>query len=431
MALALPIIGGMLSQNVLNLVDTAMVGTLGDAALAAVGFGSFVNFFASAFVLGLSAGVQTFASRQFGADPQGSTAQPLNGGLLLAVSMAVPWCVLLAATAPFWLPYLIEDEEVVVQGIPYLRARLLAMPAMAANFAFRAYWNATNRSAFHFRTLLVMHSANVLLNALLIFGMAGFPRLGAFGAGLASALATYLGTVVHGFLAVRHARQAGFLRSWPEHDLLRRMLHVSVPAGVQQAFFAGGMTAFLFIVGRMGTAELAATNVLLNLVLLGVLPGLGFGLAAASLVGQALGRRDAQDARRWGWDVVLLASVCVALVSVPALVVPRPLLSLFIHERATLAMAVLPLRVVAASLCVDTVGLVLMQALIGAGDTRRVMVASVMLQWLVFLPAAWMIGPTLGLGLAAIWLAWCLYRLLQTFVFACFWQQGRWAQVRL
>ena len=66
MALALPIIGGMVSQNVLNLVDTAMVGHLGDAALAAVGFGGFATFMATAFITGLSSGVQAMASRRLG-----------------------------------------------------------------------------------------------------------------------------------------------------------------------------------------------------------------------------------------------------------------------------------------------------------------------------------------------------------------------------
>ncbi|MDH3728808.1 MAG: MATE family efflux transporter, partial [Myxococcales bacterium] len=142
LGLALPIIGGMLSQNVLNLVDTAMVGTLGDAALAGVGLGGFANFLLSSFVLGLSAGVQAMAARRVGEGRRAETAIPLNGGLLIALIIAVPWSATLIALAPEYFPWLTTDPSVVEQGVPYLRARLFAMAAMGMNFAFRGYWNA-------------------------------------------------------------------------------------------------------------------------------------------------------------------------------------------------------------------------------------------------------------------------------------------------
>ena len=78
MLLALPIIGGMVSQNILNLVDTAMVGTLGDAALAAVGLGGFVNFMFIALILGVSTGVQVMTARRKGEGRFGDLALPLN-----------------------------------------------------------------------------------------------------------------------------------------------------------------------------------------------------------------------------------------------------------------------------------------------------------------------------------------------------------------
>ena len=99
LGLALPIIGGMASQNVLNLVDTAMVGVLGASALAAVGLGSFANFMASAFITGLSAGVQAMASRRLGEGRESESAVPLNGGLLLAGGLALPLSAVLILNA--------------------------------------------------------------------------------------------------------------------------------------------------------------------------------------------------------------------------------------------------------------------------------------------------------------------------------------------
>jgi putative MATE family efflux protein len=180
----------MLSQNVLNLVDTAMVGTLGDAALAGVGLGGFANFLFSAFILGISAGVQAMAARRVGEGRLSETAIPLNGGLLIALVIAVPWSALLITLAWEYFPVLTNDAAVVEQGVPYLRARLFAMFAMGMNFAFRGYWNAVDKSILYMRTLISMHVVNIFLNWVLIFGNLGAPELGAQGAGVASAIAT-------------------------------------------------------------------------------------------------------------------------------------------------------------------------------------------------------------------------------------------------
>ncbi len=426
--LALPIIGGMLSQNVLNLVDTAMVGTLGDAALAAVNLGGFANWLTMAFITGLATGVQAMAARRLGEDRSSEMAIPLNGGLVQAVVLGVPLSALAFWAAPALFPYLNDDPAVLEHGIPYLRIRLVAMTAVAMNFAFRGYYNGVNLSRLYMGTLVVMHISNLLLNWLLIFGNLGLPEMGTQGAAAASAISAVLGTMVYFMLALRHALPAGFLRGVPSWDTFRTMLKLAVPSGIQQVFFAAGMTAFSVIVGMIGTAELAATGVIINLMLVAILPAIGFGLAATSLVGQALGRKDEDDAKRWGWDVARVAAVTVAVFTLPAVLFPEPVLHVFLREPDTLALALRPFQVLAAVIWFDAIGLVLLNAHFGAGDSRTVMVVSIVMQWLLFLPAAYVVGPVLGGGLLAIWSAQAVYRCLQTLVFAASWRRGRWAK---
>ena len=421
----------MLSQNVLNLVDTAMVGTLGDAALAGVGLGGFANFLFSAFILGLSAGVQAMAARRVGEGRLGETAIPLNGGLLLALALAVPWSAVLIAFAPDYFPVLTSDAAVVDQGVPYLRARLFAMFAMGMNFAFRGYWNAVDKSILYMRTLIMMHVVNIFLNWVLIFGNLGAPELGAAGAGVASAIATVFGTASYFLLGRSYARDAGFMHGLPERTTMATILRLAAPAGLQQFFFAAGMTVFLMLVARMGTPELAATKVIIDLMLVGILPGIGFGLAAASLAGQALGRGEPGDAMQWGWDVVRMAVLVVGGLSIPAILAPEWLLSGFIHEASTLDIARNPLRLVAGFLFIDAVGMVLMNALMGAGDVRRVMLISTGFQWLIFLPLVYLLGPVMGFGLVVVFAAQAAYRGLQALTFALMWKRGRWQSIEL
>ncbi|MEZ4223654.1 MAG: MATE family efflux transporter [Polyangiaceae bacterium] len=429
--IALPIIGGMVSQNVLNLVDTLMVGQLGDVALAAVGLGSFANFMCTAFVTGLSTGVQAMSARRVGEGRSSEQAVPLNGGLLLAMSLGFVLSAVLMLTAARWFPLLSNDAALTQEGVPYLQARLTAMVAVGMNFSFRGYFNGVGQSRLYMRTLVIMHATNVVISYVLIFGTFGAPRLGSLGAGVGSAIATWVGTATYVVLALKHARSSGFLRGLPDSSTLRTMLRLSLPAGFQQLFFAAGMTAFFAIIARVGTRELAASNVLLNLLLVALLPAMGFGLAAASLVGQALGKKDEADARRWASEVMRLAFVLISLLALPALVAPQWVLAPFLHDPATLEVGRWPLRLIAAGMPIDTLGLVLMLSMQGAGDTRAVLVVSVVMQWLILLPAVWVVGKLLALGLIGIWMVQLVYRVAQAGVFAALWRRGGWARVRV
>ncbi len=431
MALSLPIIGGMVSQNVLNLVDTAMVGQLGDTALAATGMGSFANFVSVAFITGMGSGVQAMVARRKGEGRDSEVAVPLNGGLLMALGLALPLCALLYLLAPTLFPLLVDDPAVQAVGTDYYRLRLIGVAAVGMNFAFRGYWNGVGLSKMYLGTLIVMHTVNIFLNWVLIFGKLGMPAMGAPGAGLATSISVWAGSAVYVFLCWRHARPQGFLRGLPDRGTLLTMLRLAVPAGIQQELFAAGYLSFFWIVGQVGTRELAAANVLLTLTLVAVLPGLGFGLGAASLVGQALGRGDPEDARRWGWEVVRIAAGVMGLLGLPMLFAPDAILGVFLEDPDTLALAVPALQIVGGAIVFDAVGMVLLNALLGAGAARQVMAVAVGAQWLVGLPLAWLVGPVLGWGLTAIWASQVGWRVLQAGVFALLWQRGDWQRIRL
>ncbi len=421
----------MVSQNVLNLVDTAMVGTQGTAALAAVGIGSFANFMAFAFITGMSAGVQAMAARRLGEGRTDIMGVPLNGGLLLAVALALPWTVILLYAAPHVFTILHDDPAVREIGTPYLQARLLGMVGVGMNFSFRGYWNGVGRSQLYLRTIVIIHVVNIVMNAVLIYGLLGVPALGAVGAGVASSIATYVGTGVYIYLGLLHARRAGFLRGLPELSVIKTMLKLAVPAGAQQLFFAAGYTVLFWIIGQVGTAELAAANVLLNVLMVAILPGLGLGLGAASLVGQALGRDDPADARAWGWDVVKVGVVVMGALGVPMVLFPGPLLGIFISEPGVVELARLPLQIVGAGVAFDAVGLILLNALLGAGASRTVMTVGVGLQWGLAVPLSYLVGPVLGHGLLGIWTVQIGYRILQAGCFSVIWQRGRWMRIQV
>ncbi len=430
-ALALPIIGGMVSQNVLNLVDTAMVGTLGDAALAAVGLGGFANFMCQALILGISTGVQATASRRKGEGKLDRMAVSLNAAIFLILVVAPPLTAVLYFLIPYAYHLLNNDPEVMAQGIPYLQLRVLAIVCVGINFSFRGYWNGINRSMLYMSTLIVMHASNIFMNWVFIFGNLGAPEMGAPGAGLATTLSTVLGVATYFFLGFRHAHKNGFLKILPRRDEFMTLIRLSLPNSVQQLFFAAGFTTLYWIIGKVGTMELAAANVLINVTLVALLPGIALGLASATLVGQALGREKVDDAAQWGWDVVKVGMLVMAGLGLPMWIVPDLLLSIFIHNPETLDTARLPMRLVGLTMGLEAIGMIMMNSLLGAGDTRRVMMVSISFQWFLFLPLAYLVGPVAGWGLLAIWILQGGYRILMGLVFANMWRRRGWAGIKV
>lgn len=422
----------MVSQTILNLVDTLMVSKLGANAIAAVGFGGFANFLGIAFITGMSAGVQAIASRRKGEGRDSDTAVALNGGLVLVAAIAIPMSGVLFFIAPHLMALLSTDSKVVEIGSPYLQVRYLGMIAVGANFAFRGYWNGVDKSRLYLRTLVVMHLANVGISYVLIFGALGAPEMGATGAAIGTTASVFIGTVYYFMLGVTHASSAGFLRGIPDRKTIVSMLRLSIPSGLQSLFFAAGLTSLFMIVDRIGTLEVAAMNVLITVTMVAFLPGLGLGLAAATLVGQALGRKDVDDAEAWAWDVVKVGITIMLFLGLPMAIFPEVILgAFFADEPEAMELAILPLRLSGLTVWIEAILMVLLNSIMGAGATKIGLFVNVGLQWGLFIPVALLVGPVLGGGLIAVWLARIVYRAVQAGVLMFIWRRRMWANIEI
>jgi putative MATE family efflux protein len=421
----------MVSQNLLNIVDTAMVGFLGDPALAAVGLGGFVVFMCQALILGISTGVQSSAARRKGEGRIDRAAAVLNTALLLVLVIAPVFSLVLIQLAEPAYPYLNSDPEVIERGVPYIEWRLGAIVFVGMNFAFRGFWNALDLSKLYMNTLIIMHACNIVLNYVLIFGNFGAPAYGVTGAGMASAISMAIGTAIYFYLGFRHVEKGAFLRGLTNAQETASLIRISLPAGLQQLFFAAGLVAMFWIIGRIGTPELAAANVLITVLLFAILPGLALGIACTTLVGQALGARDTDDAYRWTWDVAKVTVILLTVLGLPMWLVPDLVSSIFIHDPSTRELARWPMRIMGLTMPIEAISFAFMHGLLGAGDAKRVMLVSIGTQWLVFLPLAYLVGPFLGFGLLGVWLLQGGSRALQSFLFTEMWRGRKWQHIKV
>ena len=256
LAIALPIMAGMSSQSLLNLIDAAMVGTLGSDALAAVGIGGYANFMTVAVVIGIGAGVQAMVARRKGEERTSEMAVPLNSGLLLVLLFSLPIFALAYYFATPLMHLLLKDPEVAVISHDYYLARLFGIFAIGLNFAFRGYWNGINKSTTYMQTLIAMHIFNVVISYGLIFGRFGLPEMGATGAGVGTTLSLYFGSALYFIQSWSGARQHGFLHALPPKTEIKMLLKLAVPNSLQQFLFSAGLVTLFTIIGMVGTNEL-------------------------------------------------------------------------------------------------------------------------------------------------------------------------------
>ena len=429
--LSIPIIGGMISQNLLNLVDTAMVGQLGASALAAVGVASFAVFMSNAIVLGLSSGVQAVASRRVGEGRLSHAGVPLLSGLIIALLLGVLITLLLYPIVPQLFAALNDDATVREMGSAYWRIRLFATVFMGMAYAFRGYFNGIGQPKYYLQSLVAIHILNVLLNYLFIFGNAGFPAMGTDGAALASTIATVVGTLFYFYLSVFKLKHLNIFKVLPSRSDIVSVLKLTLPSGAQQFMIAASMSSLFWIVGHLGVVQVAALNILINILMLCVLPGFGFGMAAATLVGTSLGEQSPAQAKRWAYDVALMGGMTTLSLSLIIIIFAQPILEVFTHDQATIEAALTPLMLTGGLVFLDVMGVVMMNSLLGSGDVKIVLKTNLMSQWLLFFPAGLALVFIADASFITVWLMFIFSRLLQGLIYWREWHLERWGKLVL
>jgi len=419
------------STLMMSLIDLAMVGSLGNYAVAAVGLSTFGHSLVLAFLMGISPAVQGMVARRRGEGSKEPLCLPLNAGLLAAVVVGLPLSILCYSVTPFIFSMISSDPGVVAVGVPFLRTLYTAIVATGFHCAFKGYWAGMERPKVYMLIVLFENVLNFAGNFILIHGRYGAPKMGATGAAVSTVVSLWIGVIINFVLIWALYRKDGFLKVRPERALLARIFKIGVPATMQEFFYSAGYIAFLWIVGQVGTAELAAASVLVRITLVMVLLAMSLGSASATLVSKSIGEGDFAGAAQWGWDAGKLGVFGITLLGVPLFLFPERFLSIFLSDPHTIAVALIPLRMVAATTGLGSLIWIFAYTLYTVGDGKRVTMISFSTQWLFFLPAAWLVGPYLKYGLLQIWLVQMAYGVIATALITSIWADGRWKTIKI
>jgi multidrug resistance protein, MATE family len=432
-ALGFPVVLQNLANTFMQVVDTAIVGQLGAAAFAGVGFAGIWYWTAQCFFVGLASGVQSFVSQAHGAGEERACGPWIWRALLVAVPCAVVALALLAATYPLLLTLLQPAPELWEPSTQYIRTRALGVAGLLCGTTLHSFLRGTGDMRTPLVASVIANVANAALAYGLVYGVAGLPRMGVSGAGLATACCEYLYAGILLWATLRRPMRERYATapSWPRLPDVRRFLRTSAPIGGTWLLDMIPFALFTTLITRMGASSAAASQAFLVLLHLSFMQVVGIQIAASTLVGRYVGARDLAAAELSHRSAVWLALALSAVASFVFVAAPGPLLRIFTEDAAVLSLGMPLLWLGAAFNLFDAVAIVASGSLRGAGDTRFPFWVQTALAWLVFLPISWVLGVWLEGGLLGAWIGASIYSLALSIVFVLRFRSGAWKSIRI
>ena len=379
LSIAVPVTLQNLLASSFTLIDTMMIGRLGDTPLAAVGMAGKWTWFLTIVFFGFSSGASVFISQFYGAGDDAGMRRTY--GLMTVGTQAASLLFMLAALLfPEGIVRLFSpDEQVVALGSSYLRIIAVSYPFLALTRGGGTLLQSTGRVMIPFVGSLISVAVNIVLNALLIFGLCGFPALGVQGVAIASLTSSIVGAlVIYGGIT------GGFIR-----DFAR----VSMPAMLNESAWALGNLLYSSVYGHMGTGAYASITVVKSIEDLTSVAVMGLCSSSAVMIGSAIGRGDVPLSKLCAKRHVQLTIGLSVLIGAGMLALRQPLLSLFGVSQAVRDDALAVLAICALEMVLHNIPSILVMGVFRAGgDTRFGLIVDCITLYLIGLPLTMLAG---------------------------------------
>ncbi len=456
--LALPTVAAMLTQSIVNEIDIVFFAHLpcpeSSNAQAALFPSLIVLWLFGGSLSGISVGTQAFTARRFAEGKRADAGAVLTNAAFFALVAGVVFSALGYLAMPHILDRLVKMPDAREAAERYLRWRFLGVTSMATTFAFKAFFDGIGKTHVHLVSAVVMNALNIVLCILLIFGSAplGIAKMGIAGAGMAGFISTYVGLFImvgYALLPSYRGMFHPFAASKLDRGLAWSIVKLSIPSGIATIVAMVGFGLFAYIAAGLdvihpagvvspacpgGNAEPvngAAMTVIFASLKLTITACLAFGTSTATLVAQSIGEKDPAKAERFGWTSVKLGVAIFGTIGLLEAIFAPQVLAFLTHSELVQRAALNPLRLMGLCTPMLAVGMIVTQALFGAGNTRFVAVAEFALHFTCLVPLAWLLGIKLDLGLMGVWGAALIYVVMLAGIMSFKFRSGDWKTIQI
>ena len=407
-----PLIVAQLAQNALLTTDVIMIGWLGGKYLAAAALANALFICIQLFGVGVTSAVAPMVAQAIGKGDLRSVRRTVRQGLWVAIVLVALLFPIAWNIRPIY-DSIGQDPELAAMAEVFVHYAIwLFVPAFMIIVA-RSFLSALGAT----RAVLVITLIGVVLNFIcdyaLIFGNWGFPRLELAGAGIATTLVNFAMLVMMLGYIVTHRRYRRYhiLARFFEPDWSRffEIWRIGGPIGFMLLAEVGLFTCAALLQGWLGSAEVAAHSVALQLAAIAFMVPLGLGQATTVRVGIAVGENNPEGVRKAGWSALLATLIFMSLTCALFLAIPHQLVSLFLDPAnpenfRTLTLAASYLGIVALFQLADGAQVAMISALRGISDTKVPLVIGLVGYWAIGFPVAYLLGFHTALRGVGIWL---------------------------
>ena len=417
-----------------GLVDTIMVGSLGSYAIAAVGLTTQPKFLGLAIFLSLNVAVSAIVARRKGAGDQDSANRMVRMALLITLILTVLISTIFVIFASPIVKMVGSQPDTHQHAVEYLQIIMGGIGFSTVSLMLNAAQRGAGNTRIAMLTNVISNTVNVIFNYLLIGGNFGFPALGIRGA----ALATVIGTICACALSLASVmRKSGFIclrsvKGWVADRMsVKSLLNVGSSAFVEQICLRVGFLLFAMTVAHLGTTEMAAHQIGMNMMSMSFSFGDGLSIASVTLIGQSLGRKRPDMAKIYGNVCQKIGLLCACLVATVYFLFGKQIYMLFSQEAVILDYGTSIMRILSITLFFQIEQVVLFGCLRGAGDTKFTALVSLISVTCIRPGMSWLLCYPLGIGLIGAWLGtFCDQALRFVLTFLRF-RKGQWTKIRL
>jgi putative MATE family efflux protein len=435
--LAWPVVVQQVSFSMVQLVDTALVGHLGEDALAGVRLAGQIFWFSQAGMVAVAVGSTAIIARNVGSGDTRHASTTLHNAIIMATLWGIGIGILMWLLGGWGLGMLGAEEGAKHQGTVYLKAAAVGMPFWALVFAGNASQQGAGDTRTPMVTGLVVNFVNIVVAYSLINGTGPAPKLDVLGSGGGFTAAAIVGAAL--VLAVLSLRKEG-VHFTPRRVLdfqpgdARRVLNVGIPAGVEQVQFNIAFMIYTRIIASLGTTALAAHGVTLAIQGLTFNVGFALSIATSALVGQSLGAKRPDLAEKSAYLAMRYSLVFMVVTAVVVALLGAQITGIFVggeNADEVIDIGRKLLLIFALAMPGIAVSLTLGGALRGAGDTRAVLYIMAGTTWIVRLVPAYLLAITFGLGVPGAWMAAVLDINSRAVLMYVRFRAGRWKNIEV